>query len=260
MKTTMSRAETVLAAVLLLVLAGALFGPALAQPHAHGFADARTLWGIPHALDVLSNLPFALAGLAGLWALGRAGAAAPPPRRLLAGLFFVGLVVIAFGSSYYHLAPDNAGLAIDRHAMAIAFAGIIGLAASDRVSDRAGLALGIALLLLAPVAVQVAWKAGNVLPWALVQFGGMLALVAFALLPARRDALPVNWWLVLAAYALAKAAEMQDHAIYSLTGEWFSGHSLKHVLAALAAIPVITPFRAARGAVQNGAQFRRSPA
>jgi hypothetical protein len=37
--------------------------------HGHPFADARTLWGVPNAMDVLSNLPLALAGAVGLWVM-----------------------------------------------------------------------------------------------------------------------------------------------------------------------------------------------
>lgn len=41
--------------------------------------------------------------------------------------------------------------------------------------------------------------------------------------------------------------------IYELTGQWVSGHSLKHVVASLAAYPVIAALRQARGARQNAA-------
>ncbi|MCX7036659.1 MAG: hypothetical protein NT064_08755 [Proteobacteria bacterium] len=43
---------------------------------------------------------------------------------------------------------------------------------------------------------------------------------------------------MLAVYALAKVAETFDTQIFELTG-LFSGHSLKHLLASLAALPVI---------------------
>ena len=43
----------------------------LAQPQSyHDFADQRTLWGIPHTLDVMSNLAFIAVGLWGLVAAG----------------------------------------------------------------------------------------------------------------------------------------------------------------------------------------------
>lgn len=45
--------------------------------HGHPFVDARAWRGVPNALDVLSNLPLAVAGLWGGWAWG----AAASPRR-----------------------------------------------------------------------------------------------------------------------------------------------------------------------------------
>jgi hypothetical protein len=242
------------ASVLLLALAA--FGPAVAQPpHAHGFADARTLWGIPHCLDVLSNLPFALAGALGLVLLARLPALAlPPAQRACARLFFIGLVVTAFGSSWYHLAPDDVGLLADRAAMAIAFAGLLGLLAAGTVSERAGATLAGAVLLLGPVAVLVWFLAGNVLPWAVVQFGGIaLILLLLALRPVGDKALPVRWSLVLLAYAVAKLCEVNDHRIFTASGELLSGHTVKHLVAAGAAWPVIAAL-AARGQRQNGPQ------
>ncbi|MGH8857776.1 MAG: hypothetical protein ACREXG_07075, partial [Polaromonas sp.] len=137
-----------LLAVVLLALV-ALAGPALMQPaHYHDFADQRALGALPHAMDVLSNLPFALWGLAGVWALARAirlravgGAAA-----WLAGLFFGGLVATAGVSAAYHWQPDNAGLVWDRGGMVLAFAGLLGLSALQGISTRAGLALAAAVL------------------------------------------------------------------------------------------------------------------
>ena len=70
MRLSLTRHEAWLLAALALLAAVAVFGPAFAQPpHLNAFADQRTLWGIPHALDVLSNLPFAVAGGTGLWLL-----------------------------------------------------------------------------------------------------------------------------------------------------------------------------------------------
>src|SRR5215208_1440712 len=58
----------VLVAVLLAPLvAVTVLGPVAHGPSFHRYADARTLLGVPHALDVLSNLGFVIAGV---WALG----------------------------------------------------------------------------------------------------------------------------------------------------------------------------------------------
>jgi hypothetical protein len=253
MRAMLSKTETLLLAACAALVAIALFGPALPGPaQPHGFADARTLLGMPFALDVLSNLPFALAGLAGLAMLWQAPRGVTSNmQRAMAELFFAGLILVAFASGWYHLHPDDAGLAIDRYAMAIAFAGLLGLAAAGRVSDRAGTVLGLALLLLGPLAVR-AWAAtGNLLPWVLVQFGGMLLLVALAWLRPQPGALPVRWFAVLGAYGLAKLAEVNDHAIFAATGEWLSGHTIKHIVAAMAAVPVLMAIRQARESGQN---------
>jgi hypothetical protein len=256
MRIPLTRPEALLLAAIAAGLAVALFGPAVAPlPHAHDFADQRTLWGLPCALDVLSNLAFALVGLLGGWALLAAGpAAASPVQRGLAGLFFAGLVLTAAGSAWYHFAPDEAGLAVDRHAMSVAFAGLLGLVAATRISDRAGAVLGAALLVLAPAAVHIAYAGANLGPWAMVQFGGMLALLGLAAVRVRPGALPIRIGLVLLAYGLAKLAELGDHVIFEATGQLLAGHTLKHLLAAAAALPVVFPLLAAARSGQNGAQ------
>jgi hypothetical protein len=253
MRWTLTRVETLLLVSCLALLLGALVAPALAQPpHAHDFADGRPLWGLPCALDVLSNLPFLVAGAIGLWWLQRVPPVAlSPVHRGCAALFFVGLAATAVASGFYHWAPDDFGLAIDRSGMSVAFAGLLGLLAAVQVSDRAGRTLAIALLVLGPAAAWFCLPSGNVLPWALVQFGGMALVLALAFRAPRQDALQVRWVWVLFAYAVAKLFEVNDHALYEATGQLLSGHTLKHMVAALAAVPVIAAV-AAQVHRQNG--------
>jgi hypothetical protein len=241
MKIVLTRNETILLAAFAALCALALFGPSLAQPpHAHDFADQRMLWGIPCALDVLSNLPFAIAGVWGLLTLERSPKShAFGAQRACARLFFIGLILTAIGSSVYHFAPGDLGLALDRGTMGVAFAGLLGMASAARVSERAGTVMAACLLVLAPLSVAVWFVTGNVLPWAVVQFGGIaLLLLVLAFGAVRRDSVPVRWSLVLLAYAVAKFLEANDHAIFEATGH-VSGHTLKHVAAAFAAGPVI---------------------
>jgi hypothetical protein len=257
MRLTPTKPEWILLLACTGLLLAALFGPHLAQPgRIHDFADQRALWGIPCALDVLSNLPFAIAGWLGLVAVRRVPATALHEiERACANLFFAGLVVTAAGSAWYHQSPTDLGLAIDREAMSVAFAGLLGLLAATRISARAGGSLAVALLVLAPVSVLVCLHTGNVLPWALVQFGGIALLLLLVLATGKPlpGALPVRWSLVLLAYAVAKLFEVNDHAVYEATGQLFSGHTLKHVIAAFAAWPVIAAL-AARSERQNGRQ------
>ena len=238
-----SRPESVLLAAVLGLLTMAVFGPHLAlAAHYHAFADQRSAFGIPCVMDVLSNGPFALAGAAGLWQLARTPAhALLPAQRTLAALFFAGLLLTTGGSSWYHWRPDDAGLVVDRAGMSLAFAGLLGLAVADRVSDRAGHALAGCVLLLASVAAVLPLVNGNMGPWAVVQAGGLVLLAVLAVLAGlrpRHAALGFSIGAVIALYAAAKGLEVSDHAVFELTRGAVSGHSLKHMVAALAAVPV----------------------
>ena len=256
LRQNLSRAEAGLLLGVAALLALALFGPMLpASAHQHTLADQRALWGIPCALDVLSNLPFAIAGLWGLVTLRRvAPGMLDAPSRALASLFFAGLVCTAAGSALYHWQPQDAGLLWDRLGMVLPFAGLLGLAGASRVSARAGAAAAGTVLLAGPLAVLWWSHSGNLLPWAAVQLGGMLVVLALACLPRRDGALALHLGAVMALYALAKLFEAADHAVFEATGQAVSGHSLKHVLAAAAAWPVLAALAALR---HSGAKHLR---
>jgi hypothetical protein len=97
--------ELVLAAIICAIVA--VSSPRLPQPlDYHQFADTRTFLGVPNALNVLSNVPFALVGIAGLIAAMRSRVFGAPIERWSYVVLFVGVALTAFGSSWYHLAPD----------------------------------------------------------------------------------------------------------------------------------------------------------
>jgi len=127
--------------------------------------------------------------------------------------------------------------------MLVAFAGVTGLAVAGRIGARpAGVAA--ALMLLAGAWALQRWETtGQLLPWAVLQGGGMALMLALAWLPQRREALAVSLAAVIGWYALAKVLEWGDHAIWEATQGLVSGHSLKHAVAALAAWPVIAALR-----------------
>lgn len=248
----MTRREVFLATAAALLAALAVLGPHVGQPEGyHDFVDERSWLGIARAGDVLSNIAFLLAAAMGAWTLWRV-----PPRafgnmeRAMAALFFAGLAVTAVGSAWYHLQPDDARLAIDRTGMAIAFAGLLGLCAATHVGERAGAFAGLGLLLAGAAAIRAS-AGGELLPWAVLQFGGLAMLCVAACVRPVPFALRVNWLAVVAIYAAAKLAEMNDGALFALTGHAVSGHTAKHLLAALASGPVIAALRRC-ACVQNG--------
>lgn len=256
-----TRAETLLLAGTGVLFLIALFAPAVAlPPEYHHFADRRLLPPFGFGLDVLSNLPFAIAAMVGMLALWRVPSGTlGGTERSLVGLFLAGLLLTALGSAWYHLAPGDGTLVTDRCAMAVAFAGLLGLAAAQRVSTRAGALLGITVLLLGPLTAVAAHASGNNSPWALLQGGGIVLLLAVAFQAGGDSRLPVHWGPVLLAYAGAKLLEMNDAAVFELTSGWVSGHSLKHAIAALAAVPVIVALGKHGASRQNADQSATAP-
>jgi predicted kinase len=83
-----------------------------------------------------------------------------------------------------------------------------------------------------------------VLPWALVQFGGMALVLGLALARPIDGAVGLKLGWVIFFYALAKLFELSDHAIFDATHQLLSGHTLKHLAAALAALPVLHALQA----------------
>jgi hypothetical protein len=222
----------VLLAVTVAGLVAVMLSPPLRQdPAYHAFADRRAYLGIPYALNVLSNLGFVVVGA---WSFAAVAKASLPRWERSAGfLFALGLVLTGFGSAYYHLAPSNATLVWDRLPLAALFPLVFAVAIGDRVSPALGRSLYLPLAVVGVVSV-VWWDVTDDLrPYALVQFLP-LALIPLMLwlFPGRRPTGPLL--IGVAIYGGSKIFEVGDGVIMS-AGGLVSGHTVKHVLAAVAA-------------------------
>jgi hypothetical protein len=224
----------------LLVAAFFYWVPPLPQdPTYHQFADQRTLLGIPHFWNVISNLPFLVIGLLGLRRVWRGRLPGGLPElRANYFLFFLCMVLIGCGSGHYHLAPSNRTLLWDRLPMTLSFMAFFSAMLGEHGSARLGRLLLAPLVLLGGFSVLY-WYAtevaghGDLRPYLLVQFLPML-LLPILLLGGPSPLTGSGYvWAVLAAYTAAKLLEWQDAAVLHALGE-FSGHSLKHVSAAAA--------------------------
>jgi len=247
----------VLAIVVAVSVMGVLSQSPIAQdPTYHLMADRRSLFGIPNALNVLSNLPFMIVGAMGLAAVfsRKTGDTAFRDRwlRWPYAAVFVGVALTAFGSAYYHLIPDNARLVWDRLPVTVGFMGLLTAVLAERVGVRLGRILFVQLLVIGAGSVGYwhlteAGGAGDLRLYALVQFGTLLIVALLLLLYPARE--PGTKYLVtgLAAYAAAKGFEMADGQILAI-GQILSGHTLKHILAAggVACIVRMIRVRAAR--------------
>ena len=233
--------------LLVATLAGlAWWLPPIPQPAAyHQFADQSTCFGIPHCYDTASNLPFVLAGLAGLFFLHGPGRRIFRDRReaFPYGLFFVSMVLIGFTSGYYHLAPDNDRLTWDRYAISLAFMSWFAAILCERVGVRFGLIL-LPWLTAAGLGSVWYWQwsesagHGDLRAYGLMQLYPLLLVpLLLRLYPARysgdRDIL-----VILALYLAALLCDWLDKPIAALAG-FVSGHTLKHLFAALAAFWVL---------------------
>ncbi len=218
--------------------------PAVPQdPAYHRMADSRTLLGVPNGLNVLSNLAFVVVGALGLWSLRGAGADGGArfikrSERWPYAVFFAGVLLTGLGSAYYHAAPDNARLVWDRLPLAATLMSLFAASITERLSVRAGLIL-LPVFVALGLASVLQWYAGefhgrgDLRLYGVVQFYPMLAISLLLLL--RGPRYTGDGWLLgsLGFYALAKAFEALDGAIFDL-GHAVSGHTLKHLVAALA--------------------------
>jgi hypothetical protein len=193
-------------------------------------ADTRAFLGIPNFADVSSNVAFLLVGIAGLvLCAGRRVDGAAHAWTV----FFGGVALVFFGSVWYHWSPDNATLVWDRLPMTVAFMGLL----IAVVSEHAGTRLERLLLFPAVAAgiASVAWWAwtDDLRAYLWVQAAPLICIVYVLLV--YRAAYTHRGCLALAfvAYTAAKAAEFQDSEIYAFTSQAVSGHTLKHLLAAL---------------------------
>jgi ceramidase len=232
--------RTFLFGIVLLVAALLYFVPPIPQdPGYHDFADQRTLFGIPHFWNVVSNLPFVMVGLVGMRKVGRGRLQGGlPDLRANYFLFFLGMVLIGLGSGYYHLAPSNRTLVWDRLPMAVSFMAFFSAVLGEHWSGRLGQSVLAPLVLLGVLSVLYWYGTeltghGDLRPYALVQFLPGLLLPVLLLGFPSAVAGSGYVWAVLAAYTLSKILEWQDAAVLQVLGQ-LSGHSLKHVSAAAA--------------------------
>ena len=219
--------------------------PKISQsPYFHLFADDRTLLGIPHFWNVLSNLTFFWVGFLGFKELKKVDESIKTPWIV----FFLGVFLTAAGSVYYHLNPNNNTLVFDRLPMTLGFMALVSLLLTERVSPRLGGLLLYPLLMIGFFSVLY-WNytekvgAGDLRLYLWVQFGGLA--IAFAII-VMYDAVKLsNKFLLLGfgLYAVAKVFEAYDVQIYILLKQQMSGHTLKHFAAAAGAYSLLKSHR-----------------
>ena len=214
----------------------------------HQFVDTRSFFGIPNFNDVASNVGFAVVGVLAVITIVRRRRelfVQPADARPYL-VFFIGVALVSLGSGYYHWAPSNDALLWDRLPMSIAFMALSAAIVADRMNARAGNGWLLVVLICLGLGSLVYWDwteslgRGDLRFYGFVQFYPMLALPLICWLYRDHRYTPVRYigWLI-AWYGLSKVLEFFDRGVFELTGNLVSGHSLKHLAAAVATFVVL---------------------
>ncbi len=211
--------------------------PIAQEPAYHIFSDTKEFLRIPNFLNVLSNLPFLIVGLIGIYKLNFSnGLKIVTQNKLGYFALFFGVSLVSLGSVYYHLWPSNQTLVWDRLPITIVSMGLFSIVISEFISVKTGKLLLAPLIILGLFTVFY-WHItelrgeGDLRYYAVIQFFPMLAIpIILSAFKPRYSGVSFYWWLLLA-YVAAKFFELFDQEIHALL-IIISGHSLKHIIAA----------------------------
>lgn len=224
--------KLLIAVVSLIAITGIFFVQPIPQDLSyHGFVDENSMYGIPNFWNVMSNFPFLIVGVLGLIKLNQLKIL--KEIRIAYWLLFFAVAMVAFGSGYYHLEPNNSTLVWDRLPMTFAFMSLFAIIISECVDVKIGKILLLPLLIVGVVSVAYWQWFDDLRFYALVQFLPILLIPIILLMFSSKFTKISGYWWLLLAYVIAKFFEHFDQQIFDLLGRLISGHSIKHVIAAI---------------------------
>jgi hypothetical protein len=245
------QAALLLGVSVVVMIAAVIVDPVPQDPLYFMFADQRLMSGIPNFMNVMSNLPFLIVGIMGWRVIVTNEETVTSSTKLAWMVFFFGIALTAFGSGYFHVLPNNDSLVWDRLPMTIGFMSLVSIIVAEYFSPAVGKKALFPLLLagmgsVAYWAYTEALGAGDLRPYAVVQFLPMLLIpMTIILYKSRSDLGRYVWWMI-GFYVAAKVAEQLDDQLYA-AGGLLSGHALKHLLASLAPASLLYGLMQRRG-------------
>ena len=169
----------------------------------NNFADKRCMCCIRNFGDVISNIGFAIAGLYHIHTNP---------------ILFILAFLVCIGSTYFHWNPTMKTLYWDRFTMILLLNYLIHLK----------LNLNFFITTVIGIFVLEYWKVTmNLIPYSIYQITPVLIFIYDESIGMRTSGI---------IYLLAKLCEDNDYKIYTLTRNTVSGHTIKHLLAAMALI------------------------
>ena len=215
----------ILTVIAVLALTGIfILSPIEQNKEYHNFSDSNTIFNIPNFWNVVSNIPFLIIGLIGLYK-----STTLFETKIQYIMFFLGISLVSIGSSYYHLNPNNNTLVWDRLPMTIAIMSLFSIIISEFIDFKVGLkSLFPAVLIgLLSVVYWIVFKDLKI--YILVQFYPVLAILVILIFFKSKYNLTIGYWLLLLTYIIAKIFEHFDYQT-QIVLEILSGHTLKHIV------------------------------
>ena len=201
----------------------------------HNFADNRTFFGIPNFFDTVSNLLFSFVGMTGSWFVYKN---VRKEARYSWLTLFAGVTLVSFGSGYYHWNPNDSTLVWDRLPLIMGFMGLFSALLTEFINPKLEKFLLVPAVLLGALSVLYWHYVGDLRFYIWLQAVTLLAITAVIIMYQGRFTLRRYLLYTFGFYILSKFAEFSDRTIYSATNNILSGHTLKHILAALAVFSV----------------------
>jgi hypothetical protein len=224
--------------IIVLAIGSLFLVDTIAQSQAyHNFADKRFLCNTPNCFNVLSNIPFIIIGLLGILKCIQLFKT-KQHLSLHYVLFFIAILFTGFGSAYYHLNPTTQSLLWDRLPMTLAFMSFFSVLISTAINKNLGRKLLFPLIAIGFLSI-LHWQYSEYVHksdlrfYILVQFLPMLLMPIILTLYSFDKKTKCCFLLILLCYAAAKLCEAYDYEIHTVL-KIVSGHTLKHVFAALA--------------------------
>lgn len=220
--------------------------PLYPQPeHYHQFSGDQPLFGIPNFMNVVSNIFYIIAGILGLYRIQKRKLMLPKDRW---SFFFIALILVGLGSSYYHLSPSTTSLFWDRLPMSMGFAFLSANFLAERFPACEGQTTLLLLLGFSLYSV-IHWHFGEMIElgdlrlYGITQFATIGIIASILIFNPRNSRLDRPYWILLIGYSIAKVCEMLDPAIFSFSHEFLGGHVIKHIISGIALICFIPPTR-----------------
>jgi len=188
----------------------------------HNFADQRKFIGISNFFDVISNVAILIPAI---YLITKQKKSSP-----LSNLLIIHIILLAIASSYYHLNPSDDTIIWDF--MMIATTSMIVLIMFTNYTDIRGL-----LLYIVGILSVIYWKYNNDLrPYILILIGVPLYIIVKHY---KNIDLRNYIYIIIIANIILRLSEHNDHAIYKMTNNQISGHTLKHIFSGIGIFYVI---------------------